>query len=124
MLRKIQTVESTRSGRVRNNIYGFAYRPGKDRRYFPKDVFRRMEDGTQVSYSNKSISRKNIERFLREARTMAGLRHDNIVSVTDVFEENNTAYYVMDYVEGRSLEDRGRLNENVALKYVRQVADA
>ena len=92
--------------------------------YFPKDVFRRMEDGTQVSYSNKSISRKNIERFLREARTMAGLRHDNIVSVTDVFEENNTAYYVMDYVEGRSLEDRGRLNENVALKYVRQVADA
>lgn len=92
--------------------------------YFPKDVFRRMEDGTQVSYSNKSISRKNIERFLREARIMANLKHENIVSVTDVFEENNTAYYVMDYVEGHSLEDRGRLNENVALKYIRQVADA
>ena len=92
--------------------------------YFPKDVFRRMEDGTQVSYSNKSISRKNIERFLREARTMAGLRHDNIVSVTDVFEENNTAYYVMDYVEGKSLESRGRMSEQDTIRYIRQVAGA
>lgn len=92
--------------------------------YFPKNVFRRMYDGTHVSYSNKSISKKNIERFLREARIMADLKCDNIVSVTDVFEENNTAYFVMDYVEGESLESRGRMSEQNALKYIRQIAGA
>ncbi len=99
-------------------------KPVAIKEYFPKDVFRRQENGTQVSYSNKAASRKNIERFLREARTMANLKHEGIVSVTDVFEENGTAYYVMDYVEGQSLEDRGRLSKTAALKYVHQVADA
>lgn len=99
-------------------------KPVAIKEYFPKDVFRRGENGTQVSYSNKAASRKNIERFLREARTIASLKHEGIVSVSDVFEENGTAYYVMDYIEGQSLENRGRMSEATALKYVRQVADA
>lgn len=99
-------------------------KPVAIKEYFPKDVFRRQENGTQVSYSNKTASRKNIDRFLKEARTMAKLKHEGIVSVTDVFEENGTAYYVMDYVEGKSLENRGKMSESTALRYVRQAADA
>lgn len=92
--------------------------------YFPKDSFRRQSDGTQVSYSNTGENRKNIERFLKEARTMAELTHKGVVSVSDVFEENATAYYVMDYIEGQSLEDKGTLPEAAALKYIDQVAQA
>ena len=59
---------------------------------------------------------------------MFRLRHPGIVRVSDVFEENGTVYYVMDFIEGRSLqaivEEEGRLPEHRALKYVRQVADA
>lgn len=92
--------------------------------YFPKDSFRRQSDGTQVSYSNTGENRKNIERFLKEARTMAELKHKGVVSVSDVFEENATAYYVMDYIEGQSLENKGILSEAVALKYINQIARA
>ena len=92
--------------------------------YFPKDSFRRQSDGTQVSYSNTGENRKNIERFLKEARTMAELKHKGVVSVSDVFEENATAYYVMDYIEGQSLEDKGTLPESAALKYIDQIAQA
>lgn len=92
--------------------------------YFPKDSFRRQSDGTQVSYSNTGENRKNIERFLKEARTMAELKHKGVVSVSDVFEENATAYYVMDYIEGQSLEDKGTLSEAAALKYIDQIAQA
>ena len=92
--------------------------------YFPKDSFRRQSDGMQVSYSNTGENRKNIERFLKEARTMAELKHKGVVSVSDVFEENATAYYVMDYIEGQSLEDKGTLPESAALKYIDQIARA
>ena len=48
--------------------------------------------------------------------------------MTDVFEENDTAYYVMDYIDGKSLkeivEKEGALPESRALGYIRQVADA
>ena len=43
--------------------------------------------------------------FLREARTLAALRHPNIVHVQTLFEENGTAYMAMDYIEGRDLQD-------------------
>jgi serine/threonine protein kinase len=44
--------------------------------------------------------------FLNEARTMARFSHSSIVGVLDTFEDNNTAYMVMEFVEGESLGDR------------------
>ena len=41
--------------------------------------------------------------FLKEAQTLARFSHPNIVRVHSVFEENNTAYMVMEYEHGRNL---------------------
>lgn len=43
--------------------------------------------------------------FVQEARSLAKLDHPNIVGVHNVFEENNTAYMALDFVEGRDLLD-------------------
>ncbi|MGM9712614.1 MAG: bifunctional serine/threonine-protein kinase/formylglycine-generating enzyme family protein [Prevotella sp.] len=68
------------------------------------------------------------EKFMKEARNIAKLSHKNIVRIIDVFEENNTSYYVMEYVENGSLADKvnreGYLSEPVATRYILQVADA
>ena len=44
-------------------------------------------------------------RFLTEAKTLAQLKHPNIVQVLSVLEANNTAYIVMEYEHGRSLDE-------------------
>ena len=92
--------------------------------YFPKDNFRRESNGTQVSYSDKSVARRNIEKFLKEAKTMAELNHEGVVKVNDVFEENNTAYYVMEYIEGKSLAEQLPIAQEQALAYIKQAAEA
>ena len=46
-----------------------------------------------------------LSRFITEAQTLAQFHHPNIVPVHTVFEENNTAYMVMGYVEGHTLEE-------------------
>lgn len=78
--------------------------------------------------SKVSFVEKLKNRFIREAQTLANFKHPNIVSVTDVFKDNGTAYYVMDYIEGTNLEDKTKatpcLSEGQALKYIRDVCDA
>ncbi len=44
-----------------------------------------------------------LERFLTEAQTLAQVNHPGVVRVRDFFEENGTAYIVMDYEDGESL---------------------
>lgn len=68
------------------------------------------------------------EKFIKEARNIRKLKHRNIVSIIDVFEENGTAYYVMEYLDGGNLkslvDNRGPLAEVTAVSYIRQVTDA
>ena len=66
-------------------------------------------------------------KFIGEARALSDLHHEGIVSVSNVFEENGTAYFVMDYVDGQSLAGlckKGPLPEKHALFYIRQVCEA
>lgn len=67
-------------------------------------------------------------KFLEEARVLCNLRHPGIINVSDLFEENGTAYYAMEFIVGQSLQEivdrRGALPEREAAGYIRQVAEA
>ncbi|MFC7277620.1 serine/threonine-protein kinase [Paractinoplanes rhizophilus] len=69
-----------------------------------------------------------LERLRREARSVAGLAHDNIVGVYDVDIAEDAAYLVMELVDGRSLTEtiaqRGRLPVGSAVSIAAQVCDA
>ena len=99
--------------------------------FFMKDLCNRDEATSHVSVGSTG-SVDMVERFkakfLKEARNMARLNHPNIVRIHDIFEENGTAYYVMEYAEGGSLADKvkrlGYVPEPDAVRYIRQIADA
>lgn len=66
--------------------------------------------------------------FVKEAKTLASLKHPNIVEVIDVFDENNTSYMVMTFIEGQTLqsivEKNGKLPYPVAVNYIAQITNA
>ena len=58
-----------------------------------------------VTDNKREFFLKGRERFMQEAKILARFSHENgIVEVRDFFEENNTAYIVMEYLDGVSLE--------------------
>ena len=91
-----------------------------------------VRDSANGSVSVPTVASKDVvdkfkAKFIKEARNIAALRHKNIISVVDIFEENGTAYYVMEFLQGGSLSDKlagGALPEAVAVGYIRQVASA
>ena len=99
--------------------------------FFMKELCERDESTSHVTLgtsSNREMVERCRQKFLKEARTIFKLNHPNIVRILDVFEENGTAYYVMDYIEGESLADmvkrRGALPEAEALNYIKEVGKA
>ena len=64
-------------------------------------------------------------RFLKEARNLAQfIKNPNIVSILDYFEENNTAYIVMEYLEGRDMKKHIGAEGNVLdFEYVKALAN-
>ena len=82
--------------------------------YFPADIAVRT-DGARVSAAagRSDIFAWGLDRFLREARAIHRLRHPSIVRVHRYVERHGTAYIVMEYVEGESLDSilksRGQL---------------
>lgn len=76
----------------------------------------------------KKIESQNthfVERFKREAKNQAKLSHPNIVSVYGFVEARDFLGFVMEYVEGRTVEDYllqyGRLSINDSLQIIKQV---
>ncbi|MCW8132592.1 MAG: protein kinase [Planctomycetota bacterium] len=67
-----------------------------------------------------------IKRFVREARAAGQFSHENIVTALDVGYIEPYHYFVMEYVEGKTLrkviEERGPLPEKEALAYAMQIA--
>lgn len=99
--------------------------------FFMKDVCNRDSNTSYVSVpsiGSKEMVERFKQKFIKEAQNISLLKHPNIVKVLDIFEENGTAYYVMEYIPAGSLQqyisENGSLQEIEALHYIRQVADA
>lgn len=77
--------------------------------FYMKGVNERGDDFVTVTVgvrSNTDQFTGQREKFKKEARRLRKLKHPHIVPVHDLFEENGTAYYVMDLIRGESLADR------------------
>ncbi|MDH3233003.1 MAG: protein kinase [Alphaproteobacteria bacterium] len=86
--------------------------------FLPRDLAVRGEDGGTIhpiSSSDQEDFIYGLERFREEARTLVNFRHPNIIPVHRLMEENGTAYLVMEYEDGDSLqtvvEREGTLDE-------------
>ena len=87
--------------------------------FFPQGIVTRnieYQDTVTVTFvGEKENYEKGKERFLKEARTMAKFSKDEgIVKALDFFEINNTAYIVMEYLEGITLKQYLRENQRIA----------
>lgn len=99
--------------------------------FYLKGICQREGKSTTISVSNSenTISfNQQCEKFKKEARRLRGLDNPHIVKVYDLFEENGTAYYVMDYVDGENLSTRLArnnipLSEKAVLNYLNQILD-
>ncbi len=81
------------------------------------------------STANAEKYRSIVEMFMREARSIAKLRHPNIISVHRVFEDNDTAYMALDLIEGRDLQeivkrDRDMLTVDIVVEMILKLLDA
>lgn len=98
--------------------------------FFMKDMCCREEDTNQVYYisSDRNFVDNFKNKFIKEAQTISSLNHRNIIRIHDTFEENGTAYYAMEYIDGCSISDilkqQGKLQEDVAIQYIKEVAEA
>ena len=66
---------------------------------------RRPVGAAEVGSAAQQTFKWGLKRFLDESRTLASFRHPNIVRVMRFFEANQTAYMVMEFVAGESLND-------------------
>lgn len=99
--------------------------------FFPKDFCNRDTDTHHITIgatNSAELVGKLKVKFVKEAKNIAKLKHPNIIGIHDIFEENDTAYYIMDYINGGTLGDiikrEGALSEDCAMLYIRQVASA
>ena len=99
--------------------------------FFYNQLQKRATGTTEVISSSNQI--KNInkvrDKFFTEAEKIRKFSDcDNIIKVYDVFDENNTSYYSMEYIKGKNLRDYvpsgGALEESEALLIIRKVANA
>ena len=101
-------------------------RPVALKEFFPEGCWR---EGTSVISSGRWTLKTYSDakqKFLQEGQTLGQFNHPGIVRVFYYFEENNTAYMVMEYLQGRSLADLlkqrgGKLNESEALHYIQKI---
>ena len=99
--------------------------------YFPETLATRTNDKTISAYTDQREENFSYgkECFLKEAETLAQfIGNPNIVRVYSYFEENNTAYFVMDYVDGVSLRDylkeQGKISWEKAKELLFPIMDA
>ena len=98
--------------------------------FFMKDVCERKGHNTvSVSNSgNRESFAQQKEKFNKEAQRIRKFNNKHIVKVHDLFDENDTSYYIMDFISGGSLADRMELsgkpfNEHEVMRFLPQILD-
>lgn len=99
--------------------------------FFPKEYCDRNDNTSHLTIGTKNsieIVEKLKAKFIKEAKNISKLNHRNIITIHDIFQENDTAYYVMEFIDGSSLsqivKEYGALSESKAIDYIRKIADA
>ncbi len=101
--------------------------------FFPSGLVNRIPGTSEVivlSGDKQEHYQKELERFLDEAKnTVQFSAHPNIVNVFRYFEENHTAYFVMEYLNGQSLKEymkqwNGVLSLDDAMEITYAICDA
>lgn len=96
---------------INSGGFGITYlaKDSLDREVVIKECFsstfcRRTESRVRArSQGTRDQMQRIVKSFLNEARSLASLKHPNIVGVHQVFEDNDTAYMAMDYIRGHDL---------------------
>ncbi len=101
--------------------------------FFYSDLCERAKDSSRITIISTSAEKILLvasfqKKFIKEAQRLAKFQHPNIVQVTDTFEENNTAYFVMEFLDGGSLDDLirrdGAMSEQKAKALILPIIDA
>ena len=86
--------------------------------FYMHNVNSRCADGSGVEGTQNTMVQNYRHKFRKEAENLSKLHHPNIVKVVDVFDENNTTYYVMEHIAGGTLDSyilsKGQLAEGEA----------
>lgn len=94
--------------------------------FFMKSI--NLRQGNEVTVSvpdNHATFESQREKFKKEALRLREINNPHIVRVHDLFEENGTVYYVMDYIDGIPLTRESKpLSENEAMDVLHQVLQA
>lgn len=95
--------------------------------FFLRDVSSR--NGLRVfSVSDSTLCSDYRRDFMREAQNLSRLDNDHIVKVLETIEENDTVYYVMEYLSGGNLDQHilshGKLSCREALDIAIQIGEA
>lgn len=95
--------------------------------FFPEGCWREGSTVVSAGRWNAESYVNAKQKFLLEGQTLGQFNHPGIVQVFYYFEENNTAYMVMEYLRGKTLAEllkQGKLPEAEALRYISQVGEA
>jgi len=94
--------------------------------YKAQDTLLERHVALKILHEQYSTDDDFVERFKREARSVAQLQHPNIVTVIDRGEEDGCQYIVFEYIDGENLKERvvreGRLDVREALEIAVEVA--
>lgn len=96
--------------------------------FFMQDFNTRRVDGTVTSTTDSNLAKQYGIKFSREAVNLSHLNHDGIVRVLETFNTKGTHYYVMEYIDGETLDSytsrKGGIPEREALADARAIASA
>lgn len=116
------------TGKIGNITQTFAIKE-----FFVKGQCWREAGNSRMMFPEAVEAQRDVKEWLHEFENEAELLNrickntPNIVQVNEVFRANNTAYYVMEYLEGGSLRDivkQGSLQEDTALSYILPIVKA